>query len=89
MQRGVHLTDINPKSYHLIDSEPVNSLLYIYFPNFECGIFLKTKSQRCCRLLRCDFITSLISEALILKLPSSAEVWHLGVNFGTLVSMLN
>ena len=35
------MTDINPKSYHLIAFEQVNPLLYIYFPSFEYGTFLK------------------------------------------------
>ena len=33
------LADINPKSYHLIAFELLNSLLYIYFPSFEYRIF--------------------------------------------------
>ena len=35
------MTDINPKSYHLIAFEQINPLLYFYFPNFECRIFWK------------------------------------------------
>ena len=35
------LADISPKSYHLISSEPVNTLLYIYLPSFECSMFWK------------------------------------------------
>ena len=35
------LADINQKSYHLMAFELVNPLLYICFPTFECGIFLR------------------------------------------------
>ena len=35
------LTDIDPKSYHLIAFELVNPLLYFYFSSFECIMFWK------------------------------------------------
>ena len=39
-ERG-SLADISLKSYHLIAFELVDPLLYIYFPSFECRIFVK------------------------------------------------
>ena len=57
------LADINPKSYHLIAFELVNSLLHIYFPNFEYRFLVKDLKSTLPSLsgLRCDFVTSLLS----------------------------
>ena len=57
VQRGVYWRISIQKSYHFIAFEPVNPILYIYFPSFECGIFWKLWSPRCRRLLSCDFVT--------------------------------
>ena len=53
--------DIDPKSYHLTAFELINQLLYINFPSFGCRIFLKDQKSTFRRILRCDFVTSLIS----------------------------
>ena len=59
------LADISSESYHLIAFDLVNPLIYIYFPSFEYIIFLKILSLRCRRLLRCDFITSLMPSTFL------------------------
>ena len=53
--------DINPMSYHLLAFELINQPLHINFPSLERKIFLKDLSRRCRRLLRCRFVTSVLS----------------------------
>ena len=50
------LTDISPKSYHLIAFQLVNPLLYIYFPRFEYRIFFE-RSEVCVAVICCVVIS--------------------------------
>ena len=52
--------DINPMSYHLAAFELINQLLYVNFPSLKRKIVQKDLCLRCRRLLRCDFVTSVL-----------------------------
>ena len=61
--------DMNPMSYHLTAFELTNQLLYTNFPGVECKIFQKDLKSTLRRLLRCDFVTWVMSHFRRLERP--------------------
>ena len=55
------LADINPKSYYFIAFEPVNPLLYIYFPSFEFGFFFQ----------RSEVYVAIVTSLIIAQIPAN------------------